>query len=230
MKIILKINVSCKKITMTLYYAVAKGNQAGIFTTSLDLKKSIVGYPGAMFQMFSNEDDAKSFLQSFEKNIQIIHTRSEVKTEDDCIRLINIRKCFVVYITTENYKGKEFYKLLIKNKDDKIIFNFGHSEDMKPTSKTSAEICGIMFVLEKFDEPVTFYTQNRRVVDLCNKFLPLWKKMDWDVTNPPPDFELIQNLANKIENRKVEIKSLLNASLPEMKKLKMKHIRDNYDS
>jgi ribonuclease HI len=46
------------------YYAVAKGHQTGIFNTWDECKVNTNGYKGALYKKFSNEADAKQYIES----------------------------------------------------------------------------------------------------------------------------------------------------------------------
>ena len=44
------------------FYAVAKGNKTGIFTTWSECQKQIKGYSGSVFKKFKTENEAKEFI------------------------------------------------------------------------------------------------------------------------------------------------------------------------
>ena len=46
------------------YYAVHKGKKPGIYKTWSDTKENVIGFPGAKFMKFDNEEDAALFLAS----------------------------------------------------------------------------------------------------------------------------------------------------------------------
>lgn len=54
-------NMAKKKI-----YAVKKGKQIGLFYNWNECKDAIEGYSGAKYKSFSNEEDAKKYLESID--------------------------------------------------------------------------------------------------------------------------------------------------------------------
>ena len=44
------------------YYAVKVGRRTGVFNNWADCAKSVNKYPGAIYQGFTKEEDAKAFL------------------------------------------------------------------------------------------------------------------------------------------------------------------------
>lgn len=63
------------------YYAVAKGLHVGIYNTWEECKKQTQGFKGAKFKKFSNENDAKHFIEEHNNNIQI-EIINEIKEPD----------------------------------------------------------------------------------------------------------------------------------------------------
>jgi viroplasmin and RNaseH domain-containing protein len=215
-KLIININVSWKN-KMGIFYAVAKGNQIGIFVSSIVLKRSVIDYPGSIYDVFDDLEEAQDYLSRFEDSK--IDISLKMKTEQECLKSINFRKCFVVYVVTENFRGKEYYGMYVKKKEGDVEFIF---ETKKSSTKTLTEIDGILSIIERFEEKeITLYTQNIRVVDLYNKFLPQWEKTNWKIKNKSREFELMRILSETIGDRKVQIKKSLNSTLSGIEKSKL---------
>ena len=60
-----KIKLISKLVIIVMpYYAVHKGKKPGIYKTWSDTKENVIGFPGAKFMKFDNEEDAALFLAS----------------------------------------------------------------------------------------------------------------------------------------------------------------------
>jgi len=115
---------------MKTYYVVHKGRKTGIYSSWLDCKKQIDKFEGAIFKKFTNEDEAKKFLEEGfgpnkkprivtrrenddKKHKDLIEDEEEnenekifIYTDGSCIRFKNnISKAgFGIYIPEKNIK------------------------------------------------------------------------------------------------------------------------------
>ena len=49
------------------FYAVKKGKQTGLFYSWDACRESVIGYPGAEYQGFETEEEAKNYLENKEQ-------------------------------------------------------------------------------------------------------------------------------------------------------------------
>lgn len=192
---------------MGIFYAVAKGNKTGIFLKSSTLRKSICDHPGPIFGSFNTRSEAERYLSNYRKKNTTFDFPQE---ESKRVKNINFKNCSVIYIITEHFQGNQYYGIFIKNKNDSTDYIFNPSKlQVNSSIRTLTEIQGIRSIIENFEE-ITIYTQNQKLVNLYNKFLPVWKKENWEISDEPIEFNHIRDLSESIGNRNVQIKKLVN--------------------
>ena len=100
----------------TVFYAVAKGRQVGIFNKWIDCKNSIDGFTDAKYKKFISKSEAIEFINSnienktipIPKPSDLSNSRNNIMTPDQLYALDNVKNGNNIFITGAGGVGKSF--------------------------------------------------------------------------------------------------------------------------
>jgi ribonuclease HI len=175
-----------------VYYAVHKGRQVGIYTDWATCKLNTQGFKNAVFQKFSNKQDAENFVKNGHNSETILQ-----------------------YFTTNDIQ--EFIPEIIVYTDGACIHNgkpnalagigvyFGENDTRNTSSKISgkqsnntAELKAILKACEilnqeiKDKKKIMIYTDSVYSIRCCTTYGDKLAKVGWTKKKPIPNVELVQ--------------------------------------
>lgn len=122
------------------YYAVKRGKQTGLFMTWEECKKSVSGYPGAIYKAFSDIEDAKKYIRNDNDNKDESKNLVDMEAYIDGSYDNNLKKYSYGIIIF--YNGKK-YEFSSSGSDEELV------ELRNVAGELLAAINAMKFALEK---------------------------------------------------------------------------------
>lgn len=200
-----------------MFYSVHLGRIPGIYTTWTQCQEQVSKYPGAKFKKFSNQKEAKYFLEFGEEKTKI-NKKNPVVVVPKLESPKTISKdCSpeVLYIYTDGScpgNGKKGCRGGVG-----VHFKDSKHEDISyccydsPTNQ-KMELLAIQKALETVlpckeqYKRIELYTDSKYSIDCLTKYIVIWNKNNWKTTKNEPvkNKEIIQ----AIEKLKIQFKNL----------------------
>lgn len=147
-------------------YAVKKGKQIGLFYNWNECKDAIEGYSGAKYKSFSNEEDAKKYLESIDEDTEI-EKASKIKKGDfwfvvEDINLTDVEAVLDIIVddfgennlqkTEKDIQyGKEYF-LKLTNKDKVTLHYYKNTQKLMMQGKPNQIFSAILsYITELVD-------------------------------------------------------------------------------
>jgi len=187
-------------VNNSMYYAVRKGIQPGIYNNWKECEKQIKGYKGAKFRKFENIIDAKNFIKNFKETkviplnnfFTINILENENKTTPEIINVYTDGSCYgngckISYGGSGGFFGES----------DKRNFSFpiiGNVTNNIAELKAILKVLDILELSIKNKENIVIYTDSEYSIKCFTTYgLKLYKNM-WKSNNnkPIPNIYLIK--------------------------------------
>ena len=178
-----------------IYYAVAKGNNVGIYNFWNDAKEQVLNYKGAIFKSFNNEQDAEDFIlninscnseifQNIYNKYDLYEVDYYVYTDGSCYNNGNINSIAGIGIYFGENNKKNVSKVL--------------ENDLKQTNN-SAELFAILEaykIIKKdlFTKKICIFTDSEYSIKCATSYGEKCEKSKWQKNIP--NKELVMEIFN----------------------------------
>ncbi|MBD5465502.1 MAG: hypothetical protein HDR22_06745 [Lachnospiraceae bacterium] len=174
------------------YYAVKQGKKTGLFMTWEECKKSVLGYPGAVFKAFSNIDDAKKYLKDNNYN------------KGECNSLADI-DAYIDGSYDDNLKKYSYGIIIFYNQRKYQFSSSGNDKELVELRNVAGELLAAMnamqFALEKEVRGINIYYDYQGI--------EMWATGNWKANLPftKKYTEFSRMVMNKLKVNFIKIKS-----------------------
>ena len=165
------------------YYAIAVGRKVGIFTSWEETKNYVSGFPNCKYKSFPNIEDAKEYLQQFDKKEggfekklldKVVQNSNKLEVKNICC----IRKkrliCYTDGSCVKKSGGYGFVYLV-----NGEILKYKGPISGKTTNQV-AELYAIYKALETTEEKhIDLYTDSKYSIGCCTEWFYNWKNNGW---------------------------------------------------
>lgn len=203
---------------MTIYYAVARGRNIGVFDNWPDAKRQVEGYFGARFKRFMSSDDAMAFIEEnkikeightvtsfFERSVPARTPTEPCETETTLI-------CFTDGSTFKNghRDAKGGYAVVWPFHED--------MNDYGPVPNATNNRSEYVAVIQAFkianiidpsrSKTLVIFTDSMLIINSMTKWLPGWRRNNYRKADGEPvaNLELLKELESHMNKRACRFK------------------------
>lgn len=182
----------------TIFYAVHKGRETGIFTNWKEVSGLVNQFPGAKFKKFFNKDEAEAFVKTG------IYSKSTLKSEYS--EPIPDDENGRIQVFTDGGSSPKTHKASLGVAFSSPHQAFAISVRLKNyTTNQEAELQAIVAALRQIaahftdEELITIWTDSDYSIKCVTQYIHIWKKNGWvTATNAPVKHrELIEDLYDR---------------------------------